>query len=367
MVLTTTTTGDTTQSTGFAGDLTRAVHERLDPATLALAHRRLHRKAVVIAVWYLASFVGVVAAHGWLLGTLASVSLALAFAGVGFNIQHDANHNAFFDTRGRKRLTPANRVVGWSMFFVGADANRWIYRHGTLHHGSPNVSGIDTDIELGPLARFSPAQRRRPWHRYQHLYLWPFYSFTALGIMYTDVVALVTGSQRRPAGQRRPGVRTYVSAIGTKALFLAVSLGVPALYHPLWVAIVGALAVLLGAGFLLGIVFQAAHVVEEAEFAEAGHRPAYKWHEWQVRSSLDFSHGNGPLSRALRWYAGGLDHQTEHHLFPRVPHTAYPLVAPVVTEVCARYGIPRYVQPSFHAALASHFRHLRTMGRPAAT
>ncbi len=345
---------------GFAGALTRAVTARLDPETLRVARRRLHVKAIIIALWYAMSFAAVILASGWLEGVVAATSLALAFAAVGFNIQHDANHNAFFEAPS-KRLSRANRIVGWSMFVVGADANRWLYRHNTLHHGSPNVAGIDSDINLGPLARLAPFQRRYFWHRYQHLYLWPLYCFTVLEIMFNDLATLVGAS--RHARKARSRLSDATVAVLTKVGFVAVMLGLPSLTHPFWTVAVGALAVIFAVGFLLGVVFQSAHVVEGAEFAEAGARPPYQWHEWQVRSSLDFSHGSGPLSRLFRWYAGGLDHQTEHHLFPRVPHTAYPLIAPVVTAVCEDYGIPRRVQPSFHAAVASHFRHIRAMGR----
>ncbi len=349
---------------GFAGALTRAVTERLDPQTLRAARRRLHVKAVVIAAWFLASFAGVILATGWAEGVAAAASFALAFAAVGFNIQHDANHNAFFAST-TKRLSLANRVVGWSMFAIGADANRWRYRHNTLHHGSPNVVGVDSDINLGPLARLAPFQRRYAWHRFQHLYLWPLYSFTVLEIMFNDLASLV-GASRHSRGPRTR-LSDATVAVTTKVAFVAFMVGLPALTHPLWVVVVGGLAVILTVGLVLGVVFQSAHVVEGAEFAPAGARPPYQWHEWQVRSSLDFSHGSGPLSRLFRWYAGGLDHQTEHHLFPRLPHTAYPVIAPIVTEVCADFGVPRRVQPSFHAALASHYRHLRAMGaRPPA-
>ena len=347
---------------GFASALTRAVTERLDAATLRAARHRLHVKACIIAVWYVASFAAVILSSGWLEGSIAVASLSLAFAAVGFNIQHDANHNAFFATT-TKRLSRANRLVGWSTFVLGADANRWIYRHNTLHHGSPNVVGTDSDINLGLLARLAPFQRRYFWHRYQHIYLWPLYCFTVLEIMFNDLAALA-GASRHSRTSRHSRWSGATVAVFTKLGFFAVMLGLPMLNHPFWVAAVMTLSTMFAVGFLLGVVFQSAHIVEGAEFAETGSRPPYQWHEWQVRSSLDFSHGSGPLSRLLRWYIGGLDHQTEHHLFPRVPHTAYPLIAPVVSAVCAEYQIPRNVQPSFHSAVASHFRHIRAMGRP---
>jgi len=342
------------------------VEARLDPATLRQAHRSLHRKAVIIGLWYLGSYGALLLASGWILGVLACASMAFAVAAVGFNIQHDANHNAFFATGGAKRLTVANRVAGWSMFAVGADANRWIYRHGTLHHSAPNVTGIDTDIALGPLARLSPEQRHRPWHRFQHWYLWFLYCFTSIEIMFNDIAVLVLESTGLRSGKRKPHLKDFALAISTKLLAAFVLIAVPMFFHPAWIVMLGAAAVMLLSGFVLGVIFQSAHVVEEAAFASPETRTGYRWHEWQVRSSLDFSHGTGPLSRALRWYSGGLDHQTEHHLFPRVPHTAYPEIAKVVTDVCQRFGIPRHVQPSLRAALASHARHIRAMGRPPA-
>ena len=357
-----TTTGPPPVITGgFAGALTRAVAERLDQATLRAGYRRLHVKALIIALWYLVSIAGAVVASGWLEGLIAAASLALAFAAVGFNIQHDANHNAFFASN-TKRLSRSNRVVGWSMFVIGADANRWLYRHNTLHHSSPNVVGTDSDINLGPLARLAPFQHRYFWHRYQHIYLWPLYCFTVLEIMFNDLATLVGASRHTRSSRSRLSDATV--AVFTKVAFVAIMLGLPLLTHPFWIVAVGAIGVMFAVGFLMGVVFQSAHVVEGAEFAVAGARPPYQWHEWQVRSSLDFSHGSGPLSRLFRWYTGGLDHQTEHHLFPRLPHTIYPLIAPVVSAVCEDYDIPRHVQPSFHAAVASHFRHLRAMGRP---
>ena len=60
---------------------------------------------------------------------------------------------------------------------------------------------------------------------------------------------------------------------------------------------------------------------------------------------------------------GGLNYQIEHHLFPRVPHTHYARIAEIVERNAARHGVRYAVQPSLLAALGSHYRHLRAMGR----
>jgi linoleoyl-CoA desaturase len=345
----------------FGRDLRDAVDGRLDRVTLRRAHRQVQRKALIIGGWYLVSYLLVVFAASWPMGILACTSLALAMAGVGFNIQHDANHNALFDTGRSKRLSPANRMAGWSMYALGGSSRRWIAGHVHVHHSATNVVGKDDDIELAPFGRLAPQQRHRPWHRFQHLYLWALYCATAVAIMGSDIKSIVAESLRGDPADRRGRRREYLQLGLTKAAFAFAMLGVPLLFHPWWVVALGATFTLSITGLLLGVVFQMAHAVEEAEFRRAGDRGDVRWHEWQVRSTVDFCHGDGAVARMLTWYIGGLNFQTEHHLFPQVPHTAYPVIAPVVREVCRDFGVPHRVQPNLRRAVASHYRHLRRL------
>jgi linoleoyl-CoA desaturase len=140
--------------------------------------------------------------------------------------------------------------------------------------------------------------------------------------------------------------------------------GLPLLRHPAWAVAAGGALVLALAGFLLGVIFQLAHAVEDTSFRLAGDKAPVRWHEWQVLTSVDFCQGGGPAARLLTWYAGGLNYQTEHHLFPNLPHTAYPHIAPVVAATCAEFGVRYKVHPTLRRALRSHYRHARTLGRP---
>ncbi len=347
----------------FGVELHAAVDRCLDGAVLDRAHRRIQRKALVIGGWYVGSYVLMILAGSWWLGILACTSLAMSMAAVGFNIQHDANHNALFRTGGTKRLTPANRAVGWSMYALGGSASQWIKGHVNVHHAATNVVGKDDDIALEPFGRLAPQQTRRPWHRFQHLYLWALYCFTAVAIMVADVMVTVTQSFGGDRHGRRPTVGDYTVLLTTKAAFLVVMVGVPLLLHPWWIVLLGIALTLAVAGLLLGVVFQLAHAVEQAEFRTVDEHPEMGWHEWQVRSTVDFCHGTGPAARIVTWYTGGLNYQTEHHLFPRVPHTAYPDILPTVLAVCAEYEVPHRVQPTLRGALRSHYRHLRHLGR----
>lgn len=350
----------------FGRELSQRVREAANDDVLRRAYRSLHVKAAVVVMWYAASFVFLLLAQGWILGTLACISFALAMTAVGFNIQHDANHNAFFRTRQTGRLSLANRIAGLSMHTIGGSSKRWIDGHVYRHHAAPNVVGKDDDVELEPLARLAPAQRRRWWHAFQHYYVWILYAFTAGAIIVGDIVGAVADSVSSDKARKSPTVADYTIMLVSKALFVGTFVVVPLLMHPWWVVLIGALGVLGVSGWVLGMVFQLAHVVEEADFSDIESRDKTRWHEWQIRATVDFCHGRGLVPHVVTWFAGGLNFQTIHHLFPELPHTVYPKVAPVVAQTCEDYGIRYRVQPSLRAAVASHYRHVRSLAAPVA-
>ena len=178
-----------------------------------------------------------------------------------------------------------------------------------------------------------------------------------------DVIGTVSQSVSGDRLGKRPTFGDYTVLLATKAAFVFAMVIVPLLLHPWWIVVLGISLTLGIAGLLLGVVFQLAHTVEQAEFRTNDERPGISWHEWQVRSTVDFCHDGGPVSRLVTWYTGGLNYQTEHHLFPRVPHTAYPDILPVVRRVCDEFSVPHRVQPTLRQALGSHYRHLRHLGR----
>ena len=68
-------------------------------------------------------------------------------------------------------------------------------------------------------------------------------------------------------------------------------------------------------GFTLSIVFQLAHIAEEAEFPVLTGEPKAdrSFFEHQLATTVNFA----PKNRFLNWYLGGLNFQVEHHLFPK--------------------------------------------------
>ena len=82
------------------------------------------------------------------------------------------------------------------------------------------------------------------------------------------------------------------------------------------------------------------------------------WLIHEMATTANFARGN----RLLTWYVGGLNHQIEHHLFPRVCSIHYPAISPIVEAVAMKHGMPYYQNPTLFAAIRSHYRMLRRLG-----
>jgi len=318
----------------------------------------MYVKTGVVLLAYLASYAALVfvAATWWQVG-LAAVLLGVSIAAIGFNIQHDGGHEAYSSRRF------VNRLMAFTLDLMGASSYVWARKHNVIHHTHTNVAGHDDDIELGPLARFAPEQRRWRHHRLQHLYLWVLYAVIIPKWHFQDdFQQLATGRIGTHRLPRPKGWDLFQLVLG-KLLFFALAFAIPLMLHPLWAVVTCYLIAAGTAGIILSIVFQLAHVVEETQFPTpdpATGRIDTPWAIHQVETTADFARGN----RLVSWFVGGLNFQIEHHLFPRVCHVHYPRLARIVEKTCRRHGIRYHAFPTVASAIRSHYRWLRRMGRP---
>ena len=65
----------------------------------------------------------------------------------------------------------------------------------------------------------------------------------------------------------------------------------------------------------------------------------------------------------LSHFAGALNHQTTHHLFPGVSQIYYPEITPIVRETCKEFGVRYNYKDTFFQALGSHIGHLKRLGQ----
>jgi linoleoyl-CoA desaturase len=296
-------------------------------------------------------------ARTWWQAAPLAILLGLTTAGIGFNIQHDGGHQAYSEHAW------VNKLMALTLDMIGGSSYFWHYQHGVYHHTYVNITHEDTDIDLGMLARLSPHHRRYWFHRWQHLYIWPLYGlFVIKWHLFDDFKNLIIGRLGNHPIPRPKGWDLVAFIVG-KVVFLTLALGIPLLFHRLWVVFpfYGIAAAVLGS--VLSVVFQLAHAVEGAEFPmplESTGNMEHAWAIHQVETTVDFARG----SRVAAWLLGGLNFQIEHHLLPRICHVNFPALAPIVEETCREYGIEYNQHPSMRAGMASHFRWLRRMGRP---
>jgi linoleoyl-CoA desaturase len=299
----------------------------------------------------------------WMLAAPLSFPLQLlqwalfgfGLAAIGFNVGHDAIHGAFSERPW------VNRVFGWSFDMMGASSGMWAGAHNFVHHTYTNVAGVDDDIEPGPALRFFDRPDVKPWHRFQHLYCWFLYPLVGvLWVYHKDYMLMLrvdprTGKRASPAAMA--GVLTG------KALHYVLLLVIPLLVlpNPAWQIVMGYFLSISVGGFTLAIVFQLAHAVEGvvAPVLEPGAtKVSDGWADHQMKTTANFG-----TTWLATFVTGGLDHQIEHHLFPRISHVHYPKLSPIVKAVALKHGLPYVHNGSFPAALGSHYRAMRRFGR----
>lgn len=292
---------------------------------------------------------------GWVaLGLIGMMGIAMA--GIGFNLSHDALHGAYSSKRW------LNRLLGYSFDLLGASSYMWRITHNVVHHTYTNIQGVDEDLSVSPLLRLAPEAPRHAWHRYQHWYA-PFaYSLSTLFWVFGKDFKYFLKKDLGLYRDRKHSIGAVLElGLGKVAYYgFALVLPLQVIDRPWWQIVAGFLAVHLIAGFILGMVFQLAHVVEGAEYplpASDGSM-AHAWAVHEMCTTSNFATGN----RALTWYVGGLNYQVEHHLFPHVCSIHYPELQEIVRQVASRHRIPYNEHPTLSAAVGSHFRILRQFG-----
>jgi linoleoyl-CoA desaturase len=347
----------------FGGDdgFQRVLRHKVDAYFLSTGKRRrdcpqMYLKTAIILGWALLSYALLVfAAVNWWQAVPLTISLGVALAAIGFNIQHDGGHGAYSKHRW------INRLMAMTLDLLGGSSYMWAFKHNTVHHTYPNITGYDDDINLGIFGRVSPHAKLFSFHRFQHYYLWILYGFLPIKWQlyddFHDVAVARIGGYPFP----RPKRWDLAGFIGGKIVFFSLAFVLPLLLHPLWMVLSFYLATSIVQGLTLSAVFQLPHCVEDAEFPlpqEDSGRIETAWAAHQVETTVDYARSN----RLLSWFVGGLNFQIEHHLLPQICHVHYAALSPLVEETCNQFGLRYKANATFLTALASHFRWLQRLG-----
>lgn len=282
--------------------------------------------------------------------------LGMTLAAIGFNVMHDGAHGSYSNNKS------INTLMAWSLNLMGGSSFMWKIKHNHIHHSFTNIDGVDDDIDIRPFMRVSETQPRRYLHRFQHIYGFLLYGMTYfMWIYWMDFQKYFT-RKVGPTPIRKMKLSEHLGFWLTKIMYLSIFVIIP-VYIKGWAdALLGYGMVLFVTGLFIAVVFQLAHVVESTTFPQPDPNTNKIEEEWalhQVRTTANFATRN----RFISWFAGGLNFQVEHHLFPRISHIHYPAISRIVRETCAEFNIPYLEYPTFISAVNAHVRHLRAMGR----
>lgn len=316
-------------------------------------------KTIVMVAIYFIPFGFIISGvvESWWVNFIFWSLMGFGMAGIGMCVMHDANHGSYSKNK------TVNKILGYFIHLVGGSATNWKLQHNVLHHTYTNVSGMDEDLESDPMMRFSPDQERKRFHRFQHIYAWFLYSLMTISwAIDKDFSQLVRYKKKGLLNMQKINFsKELIFLICSKVFYYGYVLVLPLVFASTWwSALIGFFIMHFIAGFVLAIVFQCAHVVENTQYPKISDKGnlQHNMYAHQLHTTSNFA----TKSRFFSWCVGGLNFQVEHHLFPNICHVHYKKISPIVKATAKEYGLPYNNFKTFLGALMCHTRHLKQLG-----
>ncbi len=289
---------------------------------------------------------------------LLCIVMGIGMAGVGMNVMHDGNHGSF------SKYPWINKFMGSSIYILAGNVFNWKVQHNILHHTYTNIHGHDEDLEAGRVLRFSKHSQWFPHHKFQHYYSVFLYGLLTLNwALFADFQQMKRYTKRKLSylNSKRPSLQ-WTGLYISKILYFSIWIVLPILLidAPWWTVLIGFVVMHYTAGIILSLIFQLAHVVEDAEMHEAHKSGTMKntWAIHQLKTTVNFATKN----KIMNWFTGGLNHQIEHHIFPHISHVHYTKIGAIVRKTAKEFNLPYNEYKTTRSALFSHFKFLKQMG-----
>ncbi len=272
-----------------------------------------------------------------------AVYMAFVFGQISL-LAHDSGHRQL-QLRSAKFNDWLTLVLGNLM--LGMSREWWIGKHNE-HHGHPNQTDIDPDIEI-PLLAFEEEQAfdKRGFARlvtkYQAFLIIPLSFLQSISMLRSSVSFIFSKKAKRPFAEGLAivvhfavyfGLLFYLLEPLTAILFVIVHRGLYGVY--------------------LVSVFAPNHKAMPIlpKDTEAGfiHRQVLTSRNVLSHPATDFLYG-------------GLNYQIEHHLFPRMPRNKLKDAQPIIKSFCERHSIG-YHETSVLDSYREILSHLHAVGAP---
>lgn len=332
------------------------------------------KKSQIIKAGVILSAAVGVEAYMMLFGRTWALSLLLGFtfALIGLNIQHDANHGAMF------RNGTWNAVWGLAQNWIGGSQLMWLHEHVVLHHLHTGDVDMDPDAQLAPVMRGHSEAKWFPWMRFQQFYFLLVelgYGAIPMFMSFAEVLCWSHKFEKKFALSRLSwpwGVQSTLMHL----LFYVRMLLLPTLAalrtceagqerHAVALELAKVASTVVVAGGYLAFFFFLSHNFDGVEFvsgADATGACAYQEDSGFLKQQAASS--SNVAGRKLCTLNGGLNYQIEHHLFPRIAHSHYPTIAPIVKKFVLGKGGKYLHFETVGANLASVFCYLSKFGDP---
>jgi linoleoyl-CoA desaturase len=232
-------------------------------------------------------------------------------------------------------------------------------KHDVFHHSYTNVFEWDEALKEDETFRFSEEARWLPRHRYQHIYGFLAYGiFTIAWALWLDIDKWIR-YRKFIEGEKHPPLERWIFWV-TKILYLFTMFVAPLMAgYSIGATLLGYVIMNFVGSSLITHVLQVEHLNEKTFRAEnAAQVKNLSWSENQLLGTSNFK--TGPV---FNWYIAGVNHQIEHHLFPQINAAHYPALGKIIRPIAEKHGLAYTEFPSFSAAIVSHYRLLKGLGR----
>lgn len=310
----------------------------------------------MLSMYFVPFFAIITLSLPFYINLLLAIVWGFGLAGIGLSVMHDANHQSY------SHNNLVNKILGYTLNVVGGNAYTWQVQHNVLHHTYTNIQGHDEDLDAGIVVRFSKAAPYRSWHKFQHYYAFLLYSLVTISwVVIKDLKKLLKYHKENIFYGNTTTKKELTVIIVSKVLYVSYVIAIPLILFPViwWQYLLCFLLMHLVAGFILSMIFQPAHVVGEASFPMPNEQNEIEnaWAVHELLTTANFARKN-PI---LNWYAGGLNFQVEHHLFPTICHIHYKHLAPIVKQTAEEFGLPYNDFDTFSEAIYSHYKVLKEL------
>jgi len=236
----------------------------------------------------------------------------------------------------------------------------WDHQHIIAHHVYTNIHKLDPDLNHGlPVFRMHPHFRWKFIYNFQLILVWVVWSVATfwLATIY-DYQGVISGKYHGVLPyQQMSRIRMVEHIFGRFASFYTL-FGIPYLFgHSKWDCFVMGLTFNILFSICFMITTQVNHFCEELMFHRESKKISECWSIHQINTAQDFAHDS------LFWwiFAGALNFQIEHHLFPGVNHEHLPNIKPIIVNLCKKYNIPYNYEPTYFDVLRKYLSLIRDL------